>query len=415
MNQRGWCLRFSIALLTFVLASHLSAQTPGTDVELPLRIGLVRQLKGVKQLTVSASSKYKIVLTSTKESVTSSDDLGPTVIKACDARIIIQPSKGQSSTVSGSITILPDDPGVLLSVNSPGRVGKQYRGYIEITSINGILQVINIIAMEDYLRGVLAGEMPSSYPEEALKAQAIAARSYTVRARGRHADAGFDLCDDNHCQVYDGTLRERASCAAAVTATAGRILTHGGRVASIMYCADCGGITAGYSEAHKDTVPYLISVTEPVEIAHRSWEKSFKLADISAKLIAAGVKEAVGLKSICISKVGLSGRAVSLSICGEKGTAEITGTKLRTALGGTSLPSTLFTLTTSNNGSVTFKGKGFGHGVGMCQIGAGALARPPFNYTCEQILAHYYPTTTITNELEKSDSTATSLQAESNP
>ncbi len=390
MYKCGWYMALLVALACPALPQSLSADES-------LRIGLVRYFKGIKQATALASSDYTITRTGTSDVVGACTNLEPAAFDFNSGQVLVKLINGQKISVDGSVTVTPKDKGGFITVDAPGRSSKQYRGSLEISAKNGALQLVSIITLEDYLIGVLAGEMPAFFPAEALKAQAIAARTYTIRGRNRHAADGYDLCDNVHCHVYDGAQRETPAYIRAVAATAGQILTYQGQVASIMYASDCGGVTECYSQDSKSAIPYLISVIEPEGVAHRTWEKIFTLDEISKKLMAAGVKEAEGLQSISIYKTTSSGRALLLTVCGDKGQTTVGGNSFRWAIGGSVIPSTLFTIESCSGGKVTLKGKGFGHGIGMCQVGAGELAKPPFNYTCAQILAHYFPGTTLTN------------------
>ncbi len=390
MCKCGW---YIVLLMAF--ACPASAQPiPAEDA---LRIGLVRYFKGIKQVTLLTSSDYTITRTGTSEVVATCTNLEPAAIDFNSGQVLIKLTNGQKISVNGSVTVIPKEKGAVITVDAPGRSSKQYRGSMEVSAKSGTLQLVSIIALEDYLTGVLAGEMPSFFHAEALKAQAISARTYTLRGRSRHTSEGFDLCDNVHCHVYDGAQRETPAYVRAVADTAGQILTYNGRVASIMYASDCGGVTECYSQDSKSAIPYLISVMEPEGLPHRTWEKTFTLEELSKKLVASGIKEAEGLRSISIYKTTSSGRALLLTVCGEKGQTTVGGNSLRWAIGGNVILSTLFSIESCADGKITFKGKGFGHGIGLCQVGAGELAKPPYNYTCEQILAHYFPGTTLTN------------------
>jgi stage II sporulation protein D len=194
-------------------------------------------------------------------------------------------------------------------------------------------------------------------------------------------------------------LRETDSRRRAVLATAGQVLTYKGQLASTMYCGDCGGATECYTDAHGDNVPYLVTVTEPAGVACRTWQKSYNLTELAAALVAAGFDEADGLQSVAITKTSSSGRALLIEFTGSTGTVDIDAAKLRSVLGSDIICSTLFTVQTTPDGMVTFNGKGSGHGFGLSQVGAKALAGPPFNYTFDRILAHYYPGTTLTGSV----------------
>lgn len=391
--------RWRPILNLFVLLVLAIAPARGTDIascDGSVRVGLVRTLRNVKQITLLASSSdYVVTRTGSKDKLATCGNFEPITLSAGQSQISLRLAKGSASDVGASVTIAPSDGAGVLSLDSPGKPSKQYRGVLEVTLKSGCLQLVNTVSIEDYLPGVVTGEMPSSYPDEALKAQAVAARTYTLCTVHRHSASGYDLCDDAHCQVYDGVLHEQPSTTRSVLATKGLVLTYKGRLASIMYCADCGGVTECYGEAHDHAIPYMPSVIEPAGITHRPWERSYKVTELSAKLVAAGVKGAEGLQNICISKTSSSGRGLVFDITGTKGSASISGIKLRAALGRDGIRSTLCTIDVTTEGVITFKGKGWGHGIGLCQVGAGALASPPFGYTYGQILAHYYPGTVL--------------------
>ena len=361
------------------------------------------RFKDVKQITVLASSSY------TAGSATFTN-LEPVTLSAGDKAITLSAPNGNTIDIGSAVSVAPKDPAAVISVDSPGKLGRQYRGTLEVRLKSGRLQLVNDVRIEDYVVGVLVGEMPSSYPIEALKAQAVAARTYAIRCRGKHASIGCDLCDASHCQVYDGAANETSSCRRAVLATAGQVLTYNGQLASTMYCTDCGGIT----ECYGPSAPYLASVAEPREIPHSTWSMTYTLAELSAKLIAAGFKQADGLQKVSISKMRSSGRAESVVFAGPKGTLTIDAARLRFVLGPGVIQSTMFAVQTSPDGTVTFNGKGCGHGLGMCQVGARALASPPFNYTFDQILAHYYPGTKLSGASGSAQPSATTGMPQQN-
>lgn len=387
MSQR----RLRVVPLVILALALVRACAADNDT---IRVGLVRSFRGAKQITVLASSDYAVLRTGSADKLATCTNLEPITLVASATSVTLRRANGSNADVGASVVITPTDPSATIDLDSPARPSKQYRGTIEVSVKSGSLVLVNTVDLDAYLPGVLAAEMPSSYPMEALKAQAVAARNYTLCARRKHASLGYDLCDDSHCQVYDGTLRESPNCTRAVLATRGQILTYRGRPASTMYCADCGGVTECFAEAHSDQVPYLISVTEPSDVVHRVWTKTYSLDELSAKLVAGGLKEAEGLQKLTITKASSSGRALELQVVGN-GTTTISGTKLRTLLGRDAVRSTLFAVELAPEGSITLNGKGFGHGIGLCQVGAKGLADAPHNYTCEQILAHYYPGTTL--------------------
>ncbi|MDQ3823909.1 MAG: SpoIID/LytB domain-containing protein, partial [Actinomycetota bacterium] len=153
-------------------------------------------------------------------------------------------------------------PGPLLF--SPGTqpltLGRPYRGQIHVSVVSGKLRAINVVGLEQYLYGVVPSEVPSSWPAEALKAQAVAARSYALS----HLQGGaFDLYDDVRSQVYLGIPHEKATTNAAVDATAGEVVLYAGRVAKTFFFSTSGGRTMSAQDAWGTAVPYLVSVPDP--------------------------------------------------------------------------------------------------------------------------------------------------------
>lgn|SRR5574344_1558955 len=135
-----------------------------------------------------------------------------------------------------------------------------YRGQIIIENFGGQLVVMNNLPLEDYLLGVVPAEMPSSWSYEALKAQAIAARSYAIANRGKHASHGYDLKDTPEDQAYGGASAERSSTNSAVIETKGVVITYNQRVIPAFYSASAGGHTLNASDVWNKDLPYLKSV-----------------------------------------------------------------------------------------------------------------------------------------------------------
>ncbi len=394
-----------ISLITFfALAPSITSASPA-DPAL-LRVGLTSYNKAASPITVSSASGFSITGApapdepgeSTESTQTISYPAGASVAFEVTASVLTLTFwNGSSVIMQAPVTLTPADSATIKIACARGKP-KEYRGQLEIGLRSGKLGLVNIIDLEDYVLGVLPAEMPDAYPTEALKAQAIAVRTYALKNRGKHSSQGFDICDSQHCQVYNGSVSGKNRCAKAVMDTAGMVLTYNGQLISVLYSADCGGTTQSYAEAYPDhDIPYLGCVSEPSEISHLEWEKRYTPADLEVRLRSAGIKEAAGLKSIAVAATGPSGRVQSIEITGETGTATITGNKLRGALGYGVIKSTLFTIASDDDGTITFTGRGFGHGIGLCQTGARGLAEPPFNYTSDQILAHYFPGTQLSS------------------
>ncbi|MCE5198218.1 SpoIID/LytB domain-containing protein [bacterium] len=368
----------------------MAALAHGSAFAESIRVGLTGY-NSAAQLTLSASPSLSVSRVDTGESlVAEGTDL---ILSVQGSKVSVKSGAGEAVLSDGAVLAAPNDPSAILSLVSNGRTRK-YRGSVEVSAKNGALRVVNVVDVDDYLLGVLPSEMPDSYPEEAIKAQAISARTYALRNSRKHAAQGFRICDTSHCQTYGGVLAEKPKSTQAVLDTKGMVLTFDGQIADVMYSTDCGGATRNYSSENPTrSFPYLCGVVDPDDIPHICWEQNYTLHDLAVKLIKAGVKGADGLLSVVISKTEASGRALEVEITSSTGKNQISGEKIRSALG---LKSTLFSIESTTDGGVAIKGKGFGHGVGMCQTGAKGLALPPHSLTCEQILAHYFPGTAIT-------------------
>jgi stage II sporulation protein D len=227
------------------------------------------------------------------------------------------------------------------------------------------------------------GEAEPNAPDATLQALAIAIRTYAVFNAGRHGADGYDLCDATHCQV---PRPANASSRRAAMATAGRILTHDGSPAEIFYSASCGGRSESVSDAWgRPSRPYLRSVKDDVHDDDMEWTLSMPIADLQAALERSG--HTGTLKKIQIAKKSKSGRAAFVKVSGMQ-PDRISGDQLRAAVGFAKLRSTAFSVKKKDD-QITFTGRGYGHGVGMCVIGAGRRARR--GETTSEILKHYYP------------------------
>jgi stage II sporulation protein D len=216
--------------------------------------------------------------------------------------------------------------GAPLAVN-----GKRYRGTVELAAENGSLRVVNAVPLEAYLLGVVPSEMPSSWPPEALKAQAVAARSYALATR--KPNGPFDAYADVRSQVYGGLDAENPATSAAAQATAGEIVLYQGKVATTYFFSTSGGKTANLTEVWPGSqpVPYLVSVPDPYDTAspHHTWGP----VPIVSQALRSGLKLASAPVDARV-KVGSSGRASQLVLTLENGSeAVVPAATVRSALG----------------------------------------------------------------------------------
>ena len=265
---------------------------------------------------------------------------------------------------------------------------------------------IKNVPLEDYvLASALAEVTPvnesAATVSRIYEVQAVLARTYAVSHLGRHHAEGFDLCDGTHCQLYApariATSRFAAAAADAVRRTAGLILSYGQRPAEALFHADCGGSTAGAEAVWGRPVPYLLPTSDDVPLAiHRSWKLTLTSEELRTALNA-DTRSRIGrtLDRLEVSNRDVSGRATQIFLAGER-EATIRGEDFRAVLnqklGDRAMQSTRFSVTKSGR-SYVFDGRGFGHGVGLCQLGASARARR--GDSLESIFAAYFRGTRI--------------------
>jgi stage II sporulation protein D len=209
-----------------------------------------------------------------------------------------------------------------------------YRGALETVpteSDAGSLNVVNALALEQYVKGVMPNEVPPSWPTEELKAQALAVRS--IALTGDVGGNGFDLYSDTRSQVYEGLESEYDRTNQAVDATRGQVVMYGDEVAQTLYSACSGGHTESAVNVFGSPVPYLVGVPDPYDYycpLHK-WTLDFSGPEISSRL---GAYLQGKLKQVVIVKTGVSPRIVSARLVGTGGTTTVTGSQLSVALGG---------------------------------------------------------------------------------
>ncbi|MFH1238913.1 MAG: SpoIID/LytB domain-containing protein [bacterium] len=274
--------------------------------------------------------------------------------------------------------------------------GKPYRGDIEVRkSPKGGVTVINVLDIDEYLYGVITEEISPAWPREAVKAQIVAARTFALKNAGKHQDEGFDLCTTVHCQVYGGVNSEDRISNKYVDETRGQVITYQGKLINAAYHGICGGMTEDPRNVWdvKDKIPYLTPVicNWCRNAPGFTWEATLPLEKVQTALESAGIK--VGkIENIRVSSKSRSGRATEIKILGSKDSEVMSGNKFRLLLGGDILRSTMFRVEKKGD-EIVFKGKGWGHGVGLCQEGARGMAAKDYKY--KHILRFYYRGTQV--------------------
>lgn len=274
--------------------------------------------------------------------------------------------------------------------------GRSFRGAIDIIRKDNLkLMAINRIRLEEYLYGVLYNEVSHRWPIEAIKAQAVVARTFALYQLRQNKLQDFDLTNDIYSQVYSGATSERWATTRAVKLTKGQLLAYNGDIFPAYYHATCGGYTEDASNLWNIDLPCLKGVECQYckHSPHYKWTKSIPLSELEKKLNGAAYK--VGnISSVIVLSKNKSGRAEKLEIKDNAGVSCIlTGKEFRQMLGPNEVRSTMFEPSIKNN-SLILNGTGWGHGVGMCQWGAEGMAERAKKYG--QILEYYYPGTEIT-------------------
>lgn len=260
--------------------------------------------------------------------------------------------------------------------------GMRVHGEVVVLKGRSGLVAVNVLSLEAYLAGVLGGEMPPSYPSEALKAQAVAARTYALRKKLEQYGQPFHLGSSVLSQVYKGLEVADARTAEAVEATRGLVLTMNLEPIEAYFHASCGGRTETGANALGRNLPYLKSVDCPCgALAAAHWTARVERAELS-QLLRKRVSEVEVLDRTP------TGRARRMSVGGRAFDAVM----FRQRLGYTKIRSLSFKVAPAQGGW-RIDGQGYGHGAGLCQWGSKLYAQKGWGF--ERILAHYYPDTEL--------------------
>ncbi len=258
--------------------------------------------------------------------------------------------------------------------------------------------VVNQIELEEYVRGVLAGEISASWPLEALKAMAVCARTFAANKIMTNFNNYYHLTSEVGDQVYRTGFWQNESFTRAVTETRGEVLTYAENLAQVYYCASSGGCTASSASVWGRDFPYLQALVDPysTEDPYNYWTLSVNSAEFLRALNLSGTLKNVEVATrdegnrVKILKVSTPDRDYLIDI--NIRSNEPKRKPLRESLGNNRLRSTFFDVR-MENGKVIFTGSGWGHGVGLSQWGAKKMAEQ--GYTYDQILKFYFPGTIV--------------------
>ncbi len=303
---------------------------------------------------------------------------------------------------------------------------KEYRGDLEIlhnTSLNALVPV-NVLMLEEYLEGVISSEMPIPFPINALRAQAVLARTYALKHMGKHNAYGYDLCDTQNCQVYKGVSAESERGNASVESTMGEIMVYNKKPIEAVFSANCGGITQSAKEAGWFEHVYLHPVSDykdfdfehlqpyhfkdllqhahdaysrydkNVSLAAYRWTRVVEEEDLRQVIRRKRRKDIGSITAIIPLRRGRSGYVNRVQVKGTKGSVILNKENvIRGNLGPGMLRSSYFIVQPNYENkklkNFVFYGGGWGHGVGFCQTGAAGRAEAGQDY--KTILYHYFP------------------------
>ncbi|MBK5275209.1 MAG: SpoIID/LytB domain-containing protein [Desulfuromonadales bacterium] len=359
---------FLIGLPQFV-ASHNES-----DAAVPSETIRVAILKNVPSVTVDGDG-----IIATRENGSAVAVTTPVLIKTGKNSVIVNGTAYRRLTFSGAS---------VLYVN-----GKPYRGVAEASPGDKGVLVVNELLLEEYLVGLINCEISSAWPIEAVKAQAVIARTYALNRKEARGTSLYHLESSVIDQVYDGCEIEDSRARRAVSDTAGEVLSHNGSIIQAFYHSNCGGKTEASENVWGARLPYLAGVdcTYCLAAASSAWEAKLSLAEMEERMKAAGYKVS-GVTDIHPGVRNNRGRLKNVMVVSSRAETTLTGDQFRKVMGYSVIKSTNFTVRVAN-GEAVFSGLGNGHGVGLCQWGAKQRALDGFGYA--EILSYYYPGTEL--------------------
>lgn len=405
-----------------------------------VKVGIGSKINGSpvarKEIEFIPSHKYRILDTRSKKLLLSGNGKEKLKLKVSDRKVnILDANNKILASFTGSIIVEQNSDiknshttivkRVTIGHGTSWRHFKdmEYRGEMEFSyniALNAII-TINHVNIEEYVFGVLHAEMPPQFPQEALKAQAVLARTYAYKHLRKHRRWGYDLCDSQNCQVYGGVKKETEEGNAAVENTMGEILTYKGRPIEAVFSSNCGGFTqssqdAGwfshdYLKAKSDYKDFDVENIQPYQfknlllfsqnsysqdtgiISPASYRWVRVISEKDLRQIVARRKNIGRIKSIIVLQRGSSGYVKKVKIVGDKGSLILDKEhRIKRYLAMGMLRSTYFFIQPNYKRnkvvSFTFYGGGWGHGVGLCQIGASGRAEEGQTY--KDILEHYF-------------------------
>lgn len=289
----------------------------------------------------------------------------------------------------GSGTFTFTEEGVLYPKGSFVLGNRRYAGALEAKRVRGEWLYINHVPIDEYLTSVVSHEMSPAWHREALKAQAVVARTYLLTKMKERTDKPYDVDTTTNYQVYGGIKKNDNNARAAVVETHNEVLLYRGALAETFFHSSCGGTLASAREVWGKEITYLSVQSSPycATAPVYKWQIKIPFSEIGRRLALRGVK------NVSVAERSESKRVRTLKITTAKGVKTVRADKFRVALGALKVKSTFFGVARKGDG-VILTGRGFGHGVGLCQWGTKIQAEERgMNY--RRILDHYFPGTTL--------------------
>jgi stage II sporulation protein D len=344
-----------------------------------LKIRLLTEIDPGQVILTAISGKYRIT-DGISHSINIRDNES-VIIARYGKRIFLKP-RNQEGLLCDTIFLESEGETSCFSLRAVegGLPAKVYSGGLKCFADMGKMLLINTCDIEKYLEGVVKAEGGGGKTKEYFKTQAIIARTYTYRYIGKHLSDGYNLCDDTHCQVYDGVVSD-SLITEAVSDTRGQVITTPDSSLIISaFHSNCGGQTSPSEYVWVTGQPYFKRVVDQycIKSKNASWEKKLALRQWTTMLQLNGFTGS--LDDPTIFNFNQPARVADYSF----GNFSMPLRTIRTRF---DLKSSLFSVVTDND-SLILKGRGYGHGVGLCQEGAINMALEGF--TCQQIINFYY-------------------------
>lgn len=353
----------------------------------PIRVALVTH---APRVTVEVRGPYAILAEGTSRAQFAGEALPPTdILPQPDGALAV----GGVLFRPGALRIEPRTPGTLIVD------GTAYRGDLACRGVPpagadrpaaGVLAV-NRVNLEEYVAGVVGSEMPLAFPEEALRAQAVASRTYGLyQVRTRPAGALYDLTDDTFSQVYRGLANEKEVARRVTEDTSGVVITWRGSIVPAYFHSTCGGrtIPASFALGDRDIPPLGGAECGFCEDSkYARWEGEIAKAELAERLRREGLAVRA-VTTVEALEMGPAGHVATVRVVHPEGELRIRAPRFRLIAGPGLIRATLFTIEDRGD-KLLLRGRGWGHGAGLCQMGARGMARAGYGATA--ILARYYP------------------------